>query len=61
MIKEDSYSTLQEALEQNPKMRKLKFVYPDVPVGSQHFQDAHQAVNPMPLTPRYTIQRNVFF
>jgi hypothetical protein len=61
VIKEEFYPTLQAALEQNPKMKKMKFVYPHIPVNSEHFLAAHEMVNPAPSTPRYSFKRNVHF
>ncbi len=53
-IKEDSYATIKDALESNPKLCRLRYIYPKIALSSSVVQQAHQTVDSRPSTPRFS-------
>ena len=55
-IKEQSFATFKDALEQHEKLRRLRFVYPNRPLDSDELQVAHSDVDSRPSTPRWSFR-----
>lgn len=55
-IKESSFATFKDALENYDKFRRLRFVYPDRPLDAEELQLAHREVDSRPSTPRWSFR-----